>query len=205
MLHLRRRTEPAWGDAAIAQLDEILLDHAHCEKKAAATAIGLVFRYPEHAALAVPLARLAREELEHFERVVELVEARGGRFGRAAPAPYAPQLLAAVRTREPERALDTLLCCALIEARSCDRMQVLHAALERARTRGDARIDMAVVDLYGDLLACEARHHGAYVELARTIVDDRAMVDARLLELADHEAEVIAAAPVLPRLHAAMA
>ncbi len=195
MLHLHTRTDTSWGTAALACLPEILHDHAHCEKKAASTAIGLVFRYPDHPHLAIPLARLAREELEHFEQVLGLVRDRGGELGRLPPSPYAAQLLAACRTHEPQRAIDTLLCCGLIEARSCDRMQVLHRALVAERH------DTAIVDLYESLLACEARHHGAYLELARTL-GPRDEVDARLDELARHEAAVIAGAPVMARLHA---
>jgi tRNA-(ms[2]io[6]A)-hydroxylase len=204
MLHLHARTDLAWGTAALAHLPEILHDHAHCEKKAASTAIGLVFRYPDHPGLALPLAALAREELEHFERVVVLLRARGGEFGRLPPSPYAASLLSACRTHEPARAIDTLLCCALIEARSCDRMQILHRALVAAHAEHHPAVDDDLVALYDDLLACEARHHGAYVELARTL-GDRATVDARLDELAAHEARVIADAPVLARMHANLA
>lgn len=204
MLHLHARTEATWGRAALGHLREILHDHAHCEKKAASTAIGLVFRYPEHAALAVPLARLAREELEHFERVVGLMRARGDEIGRLRPSTYAAELLSACRTHEPARAIDTLLCCALIEARSCDRMQVLHRALVEARAAGHPDVDDAVVALYGDLLACEARHHAAYVELARGL-DTAAEIDGRLEALAVHEAGVIARGPIMARLHARLA
>jgi tRNA 2-(methylsulfanyl)-N6-isopentenyladenosine37 hydroxylase len=201
MLHLHARTDLAWATAALACLPELLHDHAHCEKKAASTAIGLVFRYPDHPGLAIPLAELAREELEHFERVLILLRARGGELGRLTPSPYAAALLAACRTHEPARAIDTLLCCALIEARSCDRMQILHRALVTALHAGHPDVDDALVSLYEDLLACEARHHGAYVELARSL-GDRVAVDARLEELAEHEAQVIAAAPPMARLHA---
>jgi tRNA-(ms[2]io[6]A)-hydroxylase len=196
MLHLHGRTPAGWGTAAVACIDEILIDHAHCEKKAASTAIGLLFRYPDHPALALPLAALAKEELEHFEAVTTLVRARGGELVRLQPPPYAARLLEVVRTHEPARAIDTLLCCSLIEARSCDRMQVLHRALDQTPD-----VDPAIVALYRDLLACEARHHGVYVELARTLAP-RDEVDARLEALAHHEAEVIATAPVMPRLHA---
>ncbi len=204
MLHLHARTELAWGRAAIGHLDEILHDHVHCEKKAASTAIGLVFRYPDLPALALPLSALAREELEHFDRVLGLLRARGGELGRLPPSPYAAALLAACRTHEPARAIDTLLCCALIEARSCDRMQVLHRALVEALAAGHPGVDADVTALYGDLLACEARHHGAYVELARTL-GPRSVLDGRLDALAEHEAAVIAGAPVMPRLHANLA
>jgi len=205
MLHLHARTDSAWGRAALGHLDELLVDHAHCEKKAASTAIGLVFRYPELAQLAIPLARLAREELEHFEQVIGHIRRRGGELGRLPPSPYAAELMSATRSHEPARAIDTLLCCALIEARSCDRMQVLHRALADALAAGDPRVDHGLVELYEGLLACEARHHGAYVELARGLPGaERGAVLRRLDELAEHEARVIAGAPAIPRLHAAL-
>jgi tRNA-(ms[2]io[6]A)-hydroxylase len=203
LLHLASRTDPSWGDRALAHLDEILLDHAHCEKRAASTAIGLVFRYPVYPQLAVPLARLAREELEHFERVVGHVRRRGREFGRSIASPYAGALMTAVAGNEPARAVETLLACALIEARSCERMQMLAHAFERAATNG-AAIDHDLAALYGDLLASEARHHNDYVELARDLgVMPRADVDERLERLAAHEARVIADAPPIARLHAA--
>jgi tRNA-(ms[2]io[6]A)-hydroxylase len=197
MLHLAARTADGWGAWAVGRIDEILLDHAHCEKKAASTAVGLIFRYPEVPALAVPLSRLAREELEHFEIVVEHVRRRGGEFTRLPPSGYAGRLMAIVRAHEPARLLDTLLSCAMIEARSCERMQLVAEALEAAG--GDPQL----VDLYRGLLASEARHHNAYLDLARPLVPD-AELRARLVTIAAHEADVIARAPAEARLHSGM-
>lgn len=196
MLHLAEATDPSWTARALAHIDEILLDHAHCEKKAASTAISLLFRYPEHPALAVPLARLAREELAHFEEVLDVLRARGGEFRRITPSPYAARLTAAARTHEPARLLDTLLCCGLIEARSCERMSLLAAALD----------DPTLKKLYRGLLACEARHFDAYLDLARGLglVPEQELM-RRLHELAAHEAAVLREAPGEPRLHAAAA
>ncbi len=196
MLHLANKTAPSWGSWAVAHLDEILLDHAHCEKKAASTALGLIFRYPEHPQLMTPLSRLAREELAHFEEVLVHIERRGGVFRRLRPSPYASGLLTVVRTREPLRLVDTLLCCAFIEARSCERMQVLADAL------AEANVDDALVRLYRGLLAAEARHHRAYVDLARSVgalTEDA--LEARLREIAEHEAAVVATVHDAPRLH----
>jgi tRNA-(ms[2]io[6]A)-hydroxylase len=191
MLHLASSTDPAWTSRALAHLDEILVDHAHCEKKAASTAMSLLFRYPERPALALALSELAREELTHFERVVGLLAARGVALCHQRPGSYAAGLLAAVRPTEPERLVDTLLCMALIEARSYERMQLL----------AEECSDPAVAALYGELLASEARHHATYVELA-ALVAAPASVEARLGELAAHEAAVLAAVAPLPRLHA---
>jgi len=189
LLNLQSTTDPAWLRRALAGLDDVLLDHAHCEKKAASTAVNLLFRYPDHAALLRPLARLAREELGHFEEVLSHLAARGLTFRRQVPSPYAGKLLAAVRPAEPERLVDTLLCLALIEARSCERMKLLAVALD-----GD------LASLYRGLLACEARHHQTYVDLAATVATPDA-VRRRLTELAAHEARVLAEAPEVPRLH----
>lgn len=195
MLHLAQATDPSWTVRALAHIDEILLDHAHCEKKAASTAISLLFRYPEYPSLAVPLARLAREELAHFEEVLDLLRARGGEFRRIPPSPYAARLTAAARTHEPARLLDTLLCCGLIEARSCERMSLLAAALD----------DPALRKLYRGLLACEARHFDSYLDLARGLglVPEPELM-RRLAELAAHEAAVLRDPPGEPRLHAAV-
>jgi tRNA-(ms[2]io[6]A)-hydroxylase len=194
MLHLAKATDPSWATRALANLGEILLDHAHCEKKAASTAVSLLFRYPERPALAVPLARLAREELAHFEEVLDAMRARGLEFRRQPPSPYAARLMSAVRTHEPARLLDTLLCCALIEARSCERMQLLAGALD----------DPGLARLYRGLLACEARHFDTYVDLARALaLVPEAELQARLAELAAHEAAVLEDPPGAPRLHAA--
>jgi tRNA-(ms[2]io[6]A)-hydroxylase len=192
MLTLAAATDPAWTERALAHLDVILLDHAHCEKKAASTAVNLIFRYQDRAALMAPLSALAREELAHFEEVLAALERRGVAFGRIDPSPYAASLMSVVRTHEPERLLDTLLCCALIEARSCERMQLL---AERLPDKGLAK-------LYRGLLAAEARHHQAYVDLARAAGDfAEDEIRARLAEIAAHEAAVIARAPHEPRLH----
>lgn len=190
MLHLASRTDPDWGRRAVDAIDEILLDHAHLEKKAAGTAVNLIFRYPQHAALMTPLSRLAREELAHFEQVLKILEGRGVPFTRQRPAPYAGRLMRVVREGEPERLLDTLVCCAVIEARSCERMKVLAESLEQGELQ----------DLYRGLLACEARHHGTYLELARAVFEP-AEVEARLSEIAAHEARVLEDAPREPRLH----
>ena len=160
MLHLASETDPAWTRRALENLDAILLDHAHCEKKAASTALSLIFRYPERPALMLPLSRLAREELAHFEEVVGVLRGRGLEFRRQRPSPYASKLMEIVRKQEPLRLLDTLLCCAMIEARSCERMQLLGEALGEVGEAGLAK-------LYRGLLASEARHFNSYVDLAR--------------------------------------
>lgn len=191
MLHLASKTPAEWGARAVEHIDTILLDHAHLEKKAASTALNLIFRYPDRPQMLVPLSELAREELEHFELVLGHLRARGQTFERLRPSPYAGKLLDAVRQGSPRtKLIDTLLCCALIEARSCERMRLLAEALPEGELQA----------MYAGLLASEARHHMLYVNLAESVAPADE-VRARLAELAEHEAAVIAAAPPQPRLH----
>jgi tRNA-(ms[2]io[6]A)-hydroxylase len=190
MLGLVAPSSSAWLARALANLDDVLVDHAHCEKKAASTAVSLLFRYPDRHALLPVLSALAREELTHFERVLELLTRRGVAYGRLTPSPYATELLAAVRADEPARLVDTLICLALIEARSCERMRLLAGAVDDA--------DLAA--FYRGLLASEARHHATYLALAATVVSEDE-VRARMRTLAEHEATVISTAPPLPRMH----
>jgi tRNA-(ms[2]io[6]A)-hydroxylase len=192
MLHLKSQTEEQWLARALSAMPEILLDHAHCEKKAASTALSLIFKYPERTNIVEPLSRLAREELAHFEEVLRCLSVRGINFRRQKPSPYAGKLMAIVRNKEPERMLDTFLACAFIEARSCERMKLLAGALE----------DRELAELYRGLLAAEARHHRLFVDLILgTGVFDPQVVDSRLNEFAIHEAAVIADAPPEPRMH----
>ncbi len=193
MLHLAVATEPDWGRKALAHVDEILLDHAHLEKKAAGTAVNLLFRYSSIARLAQPLSEVAREELAHFELVLGHLQQRGLPYKAQRAAPYAGQLRLLVRSKEPEQLLDLLLCSTLIEARSCERMQLLSEALEDEPLRA----------LYAGLLRAEARHHALYLELAEALYP-RAEVRERLQELAQGEAKIIAEAPSLARMHASL-
>lgn len=190
MLRLASSTGPDWAAAAAANLGDLLLDHAHCEKKAASTAVNLIFRYPDRPKLLRVLSALAREELEHFELVLDLLEQHGHRFQRQTPSAYAGQLMKVVPKAEPQRLVDTLLCCALIEARSCERMKLLSETLPDP----DLRI------FYGELLASEARHFQTYVDLAIDEVG-REATHARLAELARHEAEVLHDSPLPVRMH----
>jgi tRNA-(ms[2]io[6]A)-hydroxylase len=188
---LEAPTPPAWTERAIAGLDELLVDHAHCEKKAAGTALNLIFRYPRHAALLDPLSKLAREELVHFEQVLALLHRRGVAFAPQKPAPYAGMLRAATRAQDPGRLVDALLFSALIEARSCERFALLAASVPDAELRV----------FYGGLHAAESRHQRVYVELATEFAPP-AGVRARYRELAAREAEILAQTPLAARMHA---
>ncbi len=180
-------TSERWLARACAQLDELLLDHAHCEKKAAATALGFVFRCPERRELVIAMSRLAREELVHFERLQEILRARGIAFRRLPPSEYAGRLVGHVRAaRTVEKVLlpqivDELLVAALIEARST----------ERFRRLADRVPDRELAELFAELADVEARHGEVYVELAegfapadevRRRLGELLVVEARALE-----------------------
>lgn len=183
-------SDPRWCAQALGQLDELLVDHAHCEKKAAGMAVRLIFRYPQHGFLHAPLSRLAREELRHFEQVLEQLEARGLSLRPQRPSPYAGRLRRLVRSAEPGRLIDTLLCSALIEARSAERLALL--AAEAA--------DPVLAALWGGLQAAEARHERVFVELASSLAPANE-VRERLAALAQEEAAIVARAELLPRMH----
>lgn len=192
MLHLASATDPEWAPRAVAALDAVLLDHAHLEKKAAGAAVTLLFRYPEHPALQVPLAQLAREELLHFEGVLGHLARRGVAFARQKPGRYPGRLHAIIRSDPRHHLVDSLLVGAVIEARSCERFGLLAEALEP--------VDAALAAYYRSLLAVEARHHRDYLVLAESFRPG-GEVRERLEEIAQHEAKVLAENPPEPRLH----
>ncbi len=120
MLNLQSESSSRWLDQVESHLDEILVDHAHCERKAAGTALNLLFSYVENEALCREMTEIVNEELEHFQQVLDLLKERGIPFRRLKPANYAGQLKDLVRKNEPQRAVDRLLVASLIEARSCN-------------------------------------------------------------------------------------
>ncbi|RVU31044.1 MULTISPECIES: tRNA-(ms[2]io[6]A)-hydroxylase [Neptunomonas] len=148
-------TPQAWIDEALKQQDILLIDHAHCEKKAASTAMTLMFRYVDRSDLLNKMSRLAREELIHFEQVLELMEARDVTYCHMSPSRYASGMREHVRTHEPGRLVDTLIVGAFIEARSCERFAKLAPYL-----------DDILAKFYRSLLKSEGRHYQDYLGLA---------------------------------------
>ena len=169
-----------WLAQAIAHSDLVLIDHAHCERKAAGVALQLMFRYPSEVGLAAALSPLAREELEHFEQVLLLLQRRGAALRPLQAPAYGSALTAQVRKGDPQRMLDSFLVAGLIEARSHERMALLAAHSPDAELRA----------LYGELLASEARHFGLYWLLCEERFGRQATVE-RLQELALAEAQAL--------------
>ena len=181
-------TPAAWIDAACMHWRELLIDHANCEKKAASTALALMFAYPEDQPLVLALSRLAREELRHYEQVVRAMTALGVPFARQRPGPYAQELRAVLASAEPARKLDLLLCGALIEARSAERFTLLAP-----------RLPEPLAALYAGLAVSEARHFELYVGLAQASAP--VQWRRRLSELAAREAQLATGAAELLRFH----
>lgn len=175
---LKAATPRAWVEAARADLPTLLVDHANCEKKAASTAMALIFAYPEDRALAVALSRLAREELKHFEQVERLMRKLDVQYVRMKPGRYASELRKLVRTHEPKRKLDLMIVHALIEARSCERFRLL-----------STKLPDEVRDLYAQLERSEARHFELYLQFAEREYE-AAEIAERLEIIAAREAEL---------------
>ena len=174
-------TPDAWLDVASERLPEMLLDHANCELKAASTALGFLYRYPDRTALAQRMSRLAREELRHFEQVRSIMDDLEIPFERLSASRYAGGLRDAVRHEEPHKLLDLLLIGALIEARSCERFAKIAPRLPEKLGR-----------FYGGLLASEARHFEHYIAFAKSECGiPEGEIDARLAELKVLEAALV--------------
>jgi tRNA 2-(methylsulfanyl)-N6-isopentenyladenosine37 hydroxylase len=193
---LKAATDPAWVDAAVRDWQTLLIDHANCEKKAASTALALLFSYPEDRSLTARLSRLAREELRHFEQVDRMAARLDVAPRRLGPGRYAGELRRCVSASEPRRKLELMLCGALIEARSCERFELLAT-----------RLPAPLGEFYGGLAEAERRHAGLYLELARAVAaevhgDQGAERCAQQLErIAAREAELATAPDAEFRFH----
>ncbi|MBR9885072.1 MAG: tRNA-(ms[2]io[6]A)-hydroxylase [Oceanospirillales bacterium] len=187
-------TPKSWIEKAAnpESLPILLIDHAHCEKKAASTAMNLMFRYVDRSDLLNKMSRLAREELIHFEQCLALMEARGIQYGHMSPSRYAAGLRQSVRTSEPGRLIDLLIIGAFIEARSCERFAALAPYL-----------DDELAKFYRSLLKSEGRHYQDYLSLAEAYagepIDDRIAhfraLEEQLVEEPDEEFRFHSGAP----------
>ncbi len=190
MLGLHNTTSEQWIEAANRDPASILVDHAHCEKKAATMAISLLNRYPEKSELVEQMAELAEEEMGHFRQVLREMTARGIALTRDSGDRYAQQLHANIRTQEPFRLLDSLIVSSLIEARSCERFQLLSKSVE----------DEGLRKFYRSLLESEARHRTVFLALAR-LYFPYTEVTKRLDELEDTEASIVQGLQHEPIMH----
>ena len=158
------QTPKAWLDEAINNLDILMQDHANCEKKAASTAMNLMFRYSFFPDLQVKLAQLVREEMLHYEQVLELMAKRGQKWDGLSAGRYAGGLRKEIRTYEPEALIDVLVVGAFVEARSCERFHALAP-----------RVDEELGRYYRYLLKSESRHFEDYLALALDVANTAKM------------------------------
>jgi tRNA-(ms[2]io[6]A)-hydroxylase len=182
-------TPAAWVDWALENPAILLIDHANCEKKAASSALNLLYRYVEQDKLLHKMSRLAREELRHFEQVCSLMQDRGVPYVQLSAGRYAGELRKCVRGNEPGRLLDTLLVGAVIEARSCERFAALAPHL-----------DDELGDFYRSLLKSESRHFLDYLKLARGVADEPEIAQRLELVMA-REQELVQSADTEFRFH----
>jgi len=188
---LRVATPAGWIEAALALPDVLLTDHANCEKKAASTALALMFAYAEDLELTGKMSRLAREELRHYEQVAKLIQSLGVTPQRLAPGRYAERMRRLVAKTEPRREVDLMICGAFIEARSCERFAALSPA-----------IGAPLSDLFQGLHHAEARHYKVYLDLAgRAAKRAGVALQARVEEFAALEAELITSPDSVFRFH----
>jgi len=188
---LRVPTPAGWIAQACEMPDVLLIDHANCEKKAASTALALMFAYAEDLELTGKMSRLAREELRHYEQVAKLIRSLGVTPQRLAPGRYAERLRRLVAKSEPHREVDLMICGAFIEARSCERFAALSTA-----------IGAPLSDLFQGLHNAEARHYRVYFDLAARAAKRAGIaLPARIDEFAALEAELITSPDAVFRFH----
>ncbi len=188
--YLTSLSSERWIKLALSNPNEILIDHAHCEKKAAGVAIQLMFKYPSEHKLSETLSPIAREELEHFEKILKFLKDKGLEIKALKPPPYGSELAKNIRKEEPYRMLDSLLVAGIIEARSHERLSILSLNFQDASLR----------EIYNSLLESEARHFGIYWKLAQKKFSKKE-VFTRLNELAIKETEILSETFPFPRIH----
>lgn len=190
MLLFRERIPVGWIEKVKANLPAVLVDHAHLERKAATTALSLE-RYRQLFPRVRELNAIALEELQHFELVLTLLQARGIPFGQPHPSPWISGMMRAIRNGIQHQVIDHLLCCALVEGRSCEKFQVLASAL--------AAEDPTLASFYGSLVESEGNHYATYLRMARHI--DEAETDRRLDFFLELDATLIRQDHPVPMLH----
>src|SRR2546426_12781324 len=190
MLLFREKVPADWLPKVLANLPAVLVDHAHLERKAATTALNLE-KYRDLYPRVEELNAIAIEELQHFQLVLDLLKRRGIPFGQPYPSPWISGLMKSVRNGQRHQAIDHLICCSLIEGRSCEKFQILARELES--------IDAELAKFYASLVESEGTHYAAYILMARSI--DGTETDRRLDFFLDLDAELIREPNPLPMLH----
>ncbi|MFT4997591.1 MAG: tRNA-(ms[2]io[6]A)-hydroxylase [Flavobacteriales bacterium] len=181
-------TSDAWVQAALADQNTLLIDHANCEKKAAGTALNLMYRYISHTDLLNKMSRLAREELRHFEMVLAIMGKRGIEYKHVSPSRYAAGMRKGVRTHEPAKVVDTMIVGAIIEARSCERFAMISPYL-----------DDDLGEFYTSLLRSESRHYKDYLDLALSF--SKGPIDNRIAHFIAADNELISSPDTELRFH----
>jgi tRNA 2-(methylsulfanyl)-N6-isopentenyladenosine37 hydroxylase len=190
MFDLRADTDQSWLETVRADLGAFLADHAACERKASATALSFVVRYPDRTELVESMIQVAQEELDHFAQVAAIIHGRGERLRKDVKDPYVNALLKLVRGPSEERLLDRLLLFGIMEGRGCERFGILSRGLD----------DPALRDFYAELVLSEARHHAAFHHLVRLYCPEEVW-RPRMAELLDAEAEILRGLALRPALH----
>jgi len=196
-LPLLCETPPEWGEIAIAKLDQVLVDHAWCEFKAASAGLGMISRFPEHHSLVRPMIALAQEEMLHFRQVTDLLEQRGVELGSPTADPYVKKLrtLVCAEGSGLGGVGDQLILNAFVEARSCERFRLLAEILTELKPdEGD------LSEFYRRLAEAEWRHWESFRDLAMTLCNPSAVID-RIEEVARLEARMLESHPLEARMH----
>ena len=183
-------TPDKWVASALANPEVMLIDHANCEKKAASTALNLMYRYVDKPDLQFKMSRLAREELRHYEQVMKIMGKRYIAYDHVSPSRYAAELRKHARTHDPDKLVDVLIIGAFIEARSCERF-----------ARIAPELDAELQEFYLSLLKSEARHYLDYINLAKKYAAPEKDLDARIQFFAQQEQQLIESKDTEFRFH----
>ncbi len=190
MLLFREKVGPDWLPKVLAHLPAVLVDHAHLERKAATTALNLE-KYRDLFPRVGELNAIAIEELQHFQLVLDLLKRRGIPFGQPYPSPWISGLMRSIRNGQRHQVIDHLLCCCLIEGRSCEKFQFLAAALKENEPE--------LAAFYASLVESEGNHYATYLLMARDI--DELETSRRLDFYLDLDAQLMRMPNPLPILH----
>ena len=191
MLKLKYHTPPEWQTCVQENLDAFLQDHAANERKVSASALKMVVQHPNRDELVRALIDVAKEELEHFDRVYRLLRARGCSLAQDAPDPYIGGFRKRISNPDMDAyLLDRLVTFGIIEARGCERFNIL----------ADGLADRSLAEFYRELARSEAQHHATYLRLARVYFDEE-RVRARQEVLLELEASLLRALPLRPSLY----